>query len=289
MNSCLFLYCTYPLHTIHTCMYFIFLLVPSLSVAEVVSVSNDSISLTWNSTDADDFVVYYKERTASTVYNATTTVSEYNISDLVPFTLYHVTVSGRSVLGETTTTVGSRASVVRTTESGKLSVFYTLVMMHVCPFPILITHCEVIQIKTMSAQLPLPYMDRHHWNHNNLSCTVKPPYYQHHWDHSELSCLWRCPYFRGFNCRHVNVRDFIINGVLFKEVSASQRCPSNRNLLSTVRNFKPVLICTIIFPTVCIMTKIIYSIIILHVLCNLIYSFVLWFLLSTYIYIHCGT
>jgi hypothetical protein len=82
-----------------------------------VSVTNDSISLRWNNTDADDFVVYYKERNASTVYNATTTTSEYNITDLFPFTLYHVTVSGRSVLGETTTTGGSGASVVRTAES----------------------------------------------------------------------------------------------------------------------------------------------------------------------------
>ena len=96
---------------------------PTLSVAEVVLVTNDSISLRWNSTDADDFVVYYKERTASTLYNATTTVSEYNISDLIPFTLYHITISGRSALGETTTTVGSGASVVRTAESGKLSIF----------------------------------------------------------------------------------------------------------------------------------------------------------------------
>jgi hypothetical protein len=92
-------------------------LLPTLSVAEVVLVTNDSISLRWNSTDADDFVVYYKERNASTVYNATTTTSEYNITDLFPFTLYHVTVSGRSVLGETTTTGGSGASVVRTAES----------------------------------------------------------------------------------------------------------------------------------------------------------------------------
>ena len=130
-----------------TWMYSICLLVPTLSVAEVVSVTNDSISLRWNSTDADDFVVYYKEHNASTVYNATTTVSEYNITDLIPFTLYHVTVSGRSVLGETFTTVGSGASVVRTAESGKLSVFCTLVMMHVCPYPNIATHYEAIQIK----------------------------------------------------------------------------------------------------------------------------------------------
>ena len=106
-------------------VYFICLLVPTLSVAEVVSVTNDSISLRWNSTDADDFIVYYKElnRIDSAVYNATTTASEYNISDLLPFTHYHVTVSGRSVLGETFTTVGSGASVVRTAESGMLSVF----------------------------------------------------------------------------------------------------------------------------------------------------------------------
>ena len=58
-------------------------------------------------------------------------------------------------------------------------------------------------------------------------------------------------------------------------------------LLYTVHKFEPVLICTIIIllPTVCIIGKIIYSIIILHVLCNLIYSFVLWLLLSTYIFI----
>ena len=107
-----------------TWMYSLCPLVPSLSVAEVVSVTNDSISLRWNSTDADDFfVVYYKEHTASTVYNATTTASEYSISDLFPFTLYHVTVSGRSVLGMSNTTVGSGASAVRTAESGKLSIF----------------------------------------------------------------------------------------------------------------------------------------------------------------------
>ena len=113
-----------------TWMYSARLLVPSLSVAEVVSVTNDSISLRWNNTDADDFVVYYKERNASTVYNATTTTSEYNITDLFPFTLYHVTVSGRSVLGETTATVESGASLVRTTESGMLSIFCTWVIIH---------------------------------------------------------------------------------------------------------------------------------------------------------------
>ena len=75
------------------------------------------------------------------------------------------------------------------------------------------------------------------------------------------------------------------NGVLFKEVSAFRRCPSNRNLLYTVCKFEPVLICTIILPTVNIIRKTIYSIIILHVLYNLIYSFVLWLLLSTYIFI----
>ena len=174
VNACLFLYCTYLLHAmLCTWMYFICLLVPTLSVAEVVSETNDSISLRWNSTDADDFVVYYKERTASTVYNATTTASEYNITDLIPFTLYHVTVSGRSVLGETTTTGGSGASVVRTAESGKLSVFCTLVMMHVCPSPILVTHCEVTQIKTISTQLPLPNKDI---LGTTMTCTVKPPY-----------------------------------------------------------------------------------------------------------------
>ena len=144
-----------------TCMYFICLLVPSLSVAEVVSVTNDSISLRWNSTDANDFIVYYKElgRIESVVYNATTTESEYNITDLIPFTLYHVTVSGRSVLGETTTTVGNRISVVRTAESGKLPIFCTLVMMHVCLRLILVTHYKVIQIKAVSTQLPLPNKD----------------------------------------------------------------------------------------------------------------------------------
>ena len=106
---------------------------PTLSVAEVVLVTNDSISLRWNSTDADDFVVYYKEHNASTVYNATTTVSEYNITDLIPFTLYHITVSGMSVLGvSNTTTVGRGPSVVRTAESGKLSIFCTLVMHDAC-------------------------------------------------------------------------------------------------------------------------------------------------------------
>ena len=165
----LFLYCTYPLHTIlctvHGCNLHICQLVPTLSVAEVVSITNDSISLRWNSTDADDFVVYYKESTASTLYNATTTASEYNITDLFPFTLYHVTVSGRSVLGVSNTTVGSGASVVRTAESGKLSVFCTLVMIHDMSSP---HHCHSLRSHTDQSQLG------HNCDNSKLSCIVKP-------------------------------------------------------------------------------------------------------------------
>ena len=76
-------------------------------------------SLQWNSSNAVDHVVYYQDLKSSTVYNATTADSEYRITGLSPFIAYHITIKGRSALGETTTTVGRGLSVVRTAESGK--------------------------------------------------------------------------------------------------------------------------------------------------------------------------
>ena len=56
--------------------------------------------------------------------------------------------------------------------------------------------------------IPSLYLHFHPERMCASDCAVKPLYRGHRGDRSELSCLWRCPYFRGFNCTHVNVRDF---------------------------------------------------------------------------------
>ena len=80
---------------------FTIITVPSIPTVQVISnMNNSSLHVHWNSTGAEDFIVYYWKTSApSNVYTIATASASYNFTEMDSKTHYGIIVSARNRLG----------------------------------------------------------------------------------------------------------------------------------------------------------------------------------------------